>query len=76
MGRLVTVSAKIPEELKRRMEGLGIKPSRVIREAIEREVRRREAEKLLEVLDEAKLILDKLSVERAIKSIREDRDYR
>jgi len=74
MGRLVTVSAKIPEELKRKMEELDIKPSKIIREAIEEEIRRRNIEELRQTLEEAKPILAKLSVERAVRSIREDRD--
>jgi len=76
MGRLVTVSAKIPEELKKRMDELNIKPSKIIRRTIEDEVKRREIEELKEMLKEAKPILAKLSVERAIRSIREDRDSR
>jgi len=76
MSRLVTVSAKIPEELKKRMDELNIKPSKIIRRTIEDEVKRREIEELKGMLKEAKPILAKLSVERAIRSIREDRDSR
>jgi len=76
MGSLVTVSAKIPEELRRKMEKMSIKPSEIIREAIENEVKRREVEELREILEEARPILAKLSVERAIRSVREDRDSR
>jgi len=76
VSRLVTVSAKISEELKRRMDELKIKPSKIIREAIEYEVKLREAEELKNMLDEAEPILAKLSVERAVRSIREDRRSR
>jgi len=69
MGKLVTVSAKIPEEL-------SIRPSEIIRKAIEEEVYLREVEKIKEMLEEAEPILAKLSVERAVRSIREDRGSR
>ncbi len=42
----VTVSAKIPRELKRLLERYGIRPGPVIREALEEAVRRRMAEEL------------------------------
>ncbi len=76
MGRLVTVSAKIPEELRRRMYELGIEPSRVIRRALEEEVRRREWELLKERAEAMRHTLEKLSVERAVESIRRDREGR
>ena len=76
LGRLVTISAKIPEELKRRMDELGIKPSKIIRKAIEDEVKREDIKRLKEMVEEAKSILEKLSVERAVRFIREDRDSR
>ena len=76
MGRLVTVSAKIPEELRRKMRELGIKPSEVIRRALEEEVRRRELERLKRVLEENRHLLSRLSVERAVRAIRENREGR
>ena len=76
MSKLVTVSAKIPEELKKKMNNLNIKPSEIIKKAIENEIKRREIEELKETLEEVKPILAKLSVERVVKSIREDRESR
>jgi len=71
-----TVSAKIPKELKDLMDKYGIKPGPVIREALEREVRRR-------VLEEAEKRAKKLSGklkeipdEEIAKLIREDRESR
>jgi hypothetical protein len=55
---------------------LKIKPSRLLRKALEDEIRRREAEKLTEEIDKLKPTLDKVSVEEIVKSIREDRDRR
>ncbi len=76
MGRYSTVSTKIPEELKAKMEKLKIKPSKVLRKAIEDEVKKREAQKLKLEVDRLKPILSKVSVEEAVKSVREDREHR
>jgi post-segregation antitoxin (ccd killing protein) len=76
LGKYVTVSVKIPQELKDKMKRLNIKASEVLRYAIEEEVRRREAEKLKEDINKLKPVLDKVSMEDVVKSIREDRDNR
>jgi predicted transcriptional regulator len=55
------------------MEKLKIKPSRVLRKAIEDEVKKREAQKLKEEVDRLKPILSKMSMEEVVKSVREDR---
>jgi hypothetical protein len=76
MPRYVTVSAKIPEELKKQMEELGLRPGQVIREAIEERVRER---LLLEVERRAgKLLpkLEKITDEEVSRMIREDREGR
>ncbi|RLI25899.1 hypothetical protein DRO57_02705 [Candidatus Bathyarchaeota archaeon] len=76
MGRYVTVSVKIPVELRERMRALGIKPSDVLRRAIEEEVRRRELKRLREEAEALGGILDKIPMEDVVRSIREDRDSR
>jgi hypothetical protein len=76
MGRYSTVSTKIPVELKAKMEKLKIKPSKVLRKAIEDEVKRREAQKLKQEVDKLKPVLSKISVEDAVRSVREDREQR
>lgn len=58
------------------MEKLKIKPSKVLRKAIEDEVKRREAQKLKQEVDRLKPVLNKVSVEDAVKSVREDRERR
>ncbi len=70
----IVVSAKIPKELRKKMRQYGIKPSIVIREAIYREVKKIEAEKIKEEIKSLKNTLKKLSSEEVIKSIREDRE--
>jgi len=76
MGDYVTVSAKIPRELKELMNRFSIKPGPVIREALEREVRRRileEVEKKAWKLSEK---LKNIPDEEIAKLIREDRELR
>ncbi|MBS7606120.1 MAG: hypothetical protein QXR84_08025 [Candidatus Bathyarchaeia archaeon] len=73
MGKYVTVSVKIPREVKERLERLGIKPSQLLKNAIVEELRRREIEDLRRRIEEAKPILNKISMEYVAKSIREDR---
>ncbi|AHC51998.1 hypothetical protein SUSAZ_08685 [Sulfolobus acidocaldarius SUSAZ] len=71
----VTVSAKVPRELKELMDKYGIKPGPVIRKALEEEVRRRaiqELEKGLKDLKEKSHISD----EEVARLIREDRESR
>ncbi len=50
MGRMVVVSARVEEELKRRAEELGINISAIVRRALEEEVRRREIERFIQQL--------------------------
>ncbi len=72
----VTVSAKIPRELKDLMDRFGIKPGPIIREALEREVRRRlleEAERRARRLSEE---LRNIPDEEIARLIREDRELR
>ena len=72
----VTVSAKIPKQLKERMQRLKIKPSKILKKALEDEVKKRELEELKEEINRLKPILDKVNTEDIVKSIREDRDNR
>jgi hypothetical protein len=55
---------------------LKIKPSKFLRKAIEDEVRRKEIEELKEEITKLKPILDKVSMEEIVRSIREDRESR
>ncbi len=72
----VTVSAKVPRKLKEMLDKYGIKLGPVIRQALEREVRRK-------ILEEAERRAKKLSRkvahipdEEVARIIREDRDAR
>ena len=70
----VTVSAKIPKKLKEKMQRLRIKPSKILRKALEDEVKKREIEELKEEINKLRQTLDKISMDDIVKSIREDRD--
>ena len=76
MGRYVTVSAKVRRELKEEAERLGINISAVLREALEREVRRRKLLRLKSKLEEVSEALDKIDIDRIVRGIREDREGR
>jgi len=76
MSRYVTVSAKVRRELKEEAERLGINISAVLREALEREVRRRKLLRLKSKLEEVSEALDKIDIDRIVRGIREDREGR
>ncbi len=71
----VTISLKIPEDLRGRMQQLNFKPSDV-RFLIERETRAKELESLGKRVDKLKSAFDKISETEVVKLLREDRDSR
>jgi len=76
MVKYETVSARIPPELKEKIDKYNVKTSEVIREALEEEVRRRELEDLKEYAQRLRPLLDRVTTEEVVRSIREDRDKR
>ena len=72
----VTVSTKIPKQLKEKIQRLKIKPSKILRKALEDEVKKREMEELKEEINKLKPVLEKVSMDDIVKSIREDRENR
>ncbi|AOL17480.1 hypothetical protein BFU36_13015 [Sulfolobus sp. A20] len=70
--KYVTVSAKIPRELKDLMDKYSIKPGPIIRKPLEEEVRRRVLEELEGELKELSTV--EISDEEIARLIREDRD--
>jgi len=70
----VTISAKIPKELREKMRKYGIKSSDIIRKAIYREIRKIEMKKIKEEMKSIKPIINKIPIESVIQSIREDRE--
>ena len=72
----VTVSTKIPKQLKEKIQRLKIKPSKILRKALEDEVKKREMEELKEEINKLKPVLEKVSMDDIVKSIKEDRENR
>lgn len=69
-----TVSAKIPREIKKKLDEFGIRPSEVIRRALNEEIKEAELRGLKKEAEAVKPILAKISSEVVEKSIREDRE--
>ena len=76
MSKLVVVTGKVPKELKEKAKRLGINISKVIREALEEAVKRREEELFMKSLNRCADILSKVDMTRVARSIREDRERR
>jgi len=76
LSKYVTVSVKLSHELKEKLEKLGIKPSKLLRKAIEEELRRREVERIKAEIMDLKPVLDRISAKEVVKSIREYRESR
>ncbi|KPV64858.1 MAG: hypothetical protein AOA65_0704 [Candidatus Bathyarchaeota archaeon BA1] len=76
MGRYVTVSAKVPVELKERLRKLNVNISQLVRKAIEEEVERREREALRTLAGEVSQLLRKVPPTEIVKVIREAREER
>lgn len=58
------------------MQRFKIKPSKILRKALEDEVKKREIEELKEEINKLKPVLEKVSMDEIMKSIREDRNNR
>ena len=69
-----TVSAKIPREIKEKLDEYGIKPSEVIRRAIYEEIKKAELRKLKKRAALIRPIIEKLPGKDVAESIREDRE--
>lgn len=76
MGKLVTVTGKVPVELKERLRKLGVNVSEVIRRSLELEVERLEWKKLKSMAEETGEILRKIPDEELVKNIRLSRENR
>ncbi|HIE18413.1 TPA: CopG family transcriptional regulator [Candidatus Bathyarchaeota archaeon] len=76
MTKYVTVSAKIDVDLRKKLKELGIKPSEVIRKALEKEVEERTKKLLYKKAERASRIIAKVGSEAWVKTIREGREAR
>ena len=72
----VTICAKIPAQLKKKIAELGVNVSELVRESLQAEVDRMERERLKELAKKASVILKKIPPEEFAESIRATRDSR
>jgi len=76
MTEYVTISAKISIELRNKLKELGIKPSIIIKKAIEEEIKNKMKEKIDKKRNSLDNVFKKLDKNIASKIIRESRDER
>lgn len=76
MAKYETVSVKVPAEVKRKMRKYGIKPSKLLRETLEREIRKREIEEIKSEIQELGAALDRIDMAQVVSTIRADRETR
>ncbi len=76
MGQTETVSGKVPAEHKRVLQEHDVNISKLIQEAVEKEVKRIEEEQLRKALTEASRHLQSIPDEHIVDSIRGSRDTR
>ncbi len=74
MGKLITVSAKVSEELKRKANKLGINVSALVRRALEEEIKKRELQNAVENLKEEAEKSPKIPGGTVVKIIRDMRE--
>jgi len=72
----VTISAKIDRELREKLRKYGIPISKVVRAALEEEVRRAEEERVKSSLERIGEVLKKIPSEEMVESIRASREGR
>ena len=76
MAKYETVSVKVPAELKQKMRKYGIKPSKLLRETLEQEIRKREIEEIKSEIQELGDALDRIDMAQVVSTIRADRETR
>ncbi|MGC8998959.1 MAG: CopG family transcriptional regulator [Candidatus Bathyarchaeia archaeon] len=74
--KYVTVSAKIEEELRKKLAELGIKPSEVIRESLKKEVEERMRQRLYQKMEKASELILRIGKDGWVKAVRESREER
>ncbi len=69
-----TVSAKIPDEMKEKIKEHHIQVSKVIRDALQHEIKKREAQKIRQDIENITPILKKIRGKDLTRLVREDRE--
>jgi len=73
---MTSITVRIPDDLKREIDELGVQVSDVTRTAIENEVKRLKREKAKEAAKKLSGLLASISDEEIVKAVRETRDER
>ena len=74
MSEVLTV--RVDKTLKAKIRKYKISASKIARQAIEEEIRKREMQELTDAVIEMKALLEKIPDEEIIKAVRESRDQR
>ncbi len=72
----VTISVRIPKELKEKIDRYGVRISEVVRKALEEEVRRRELEEAAKAAEELGELFSRVPDDEIVRSVREYRRSR
>jgi len=74
MKTYATVSAKVSQRERDELKKLGLKPTEIIRRAVQEEIRRAKNKELMEKMRRMAPIIKKLNVDEIVSDIREDRE--
>ncbi len=74
MKKYATISAKISEEEREEIKKLKLNPTKIIRKAVQEEIRRARNKELIEKMKKVRPIISKLNTEEIVSDIREDRE--
>jgi len=74
MKTYATVSAKVSKKERDELKKLGLKPTEVIRRAVQEEIRRAKNKELMEKMRRIAPIVKKLNVDEIVSDIRKDRE--
>ncbi|MFG1461146.1 MAG: CopG family transcriptional regulator [Thermoplasmataceae archaeon] len=74
MKTYTTISAKISEEEREELQGLGLNPTTIIRKAVQEEIRKVKTKNLIEKMKKVAPIISKLKIDEIVSDIREDRE--
>ena len=74
MGRLVNVSVKVPEEIKKLMKRVNVNWSEYLRNVVEAKIRMEMAKDAVRKLDEIRRRAGEVPTEEIVRWIREDRE--
>ncbi len=72
----VTITARIPEELKKKLGELGVNVSGMVRQSLENELNRLEMERLQNRAENAAQILERIPSDEIVEAIRAGRESR